>query len=211
MFTLIELRWSSYSLWLIVVLIILLYYSCTASGHPQGGQGTGGCPEAAHQWHSPQETWPRTYSIHELVICHAAPMVCAYWHTDDTLWIFVLWCVQVLDQYARTMFTVSTEAERLTAAKEQAADTLKKVGLSTCVCVFSVVSEQMCVYACMMCVVVYRMFYFLWDRIGIQMRGSSIMQVSHRLQTKFTRTVSMRMQFVIAIGRVSYGIFPLEI
>ncbi|XP_064396880.1 1-phosphatidylinositol 4,5-bisphosphate phosphodiesterase delta-1-like isoform X2 [Halichondria panicea] len=33
----------------------------------------------------------------------------------------------VLDQYARTMFTVSTEAERLTAAKEQAADTLKKL------------------------------------------------------------------------------------
>ncbi len=72
-------------------------------------------------------------------------MVCAYWHTDDTLWIFVLWCVQVLDQYARTMFTVSTEAERLTAAKEQAADTLKKVGLSTCVCVFSGVWTDVCI------------------------------------------------------------------
>lgn len=35
--------------------------------------------------------------------------------------------VQVIGQYARTMFSISMEAEQLTATKEKAADVLKKV------------------------------------------------------------------------------------
>lgn len=48
-------------------------------------------------------------------------------YDDDSHMVSCIVCMQVVSQYARTMFTLSTEAERLTATKENAAGTLKRV------------------------------------------------------------------------------------
>ena len=52
--------------------------------------------------------------------------------------------MQVVDHFARTMFTLTSEASQLSATKDQAEDTLKKV----CVCVYVCVCVCVCVCEC---------------------------------------------------------------